>query len=125
MPTSKDILKDAAKVLDKNKLAKMAYEDSIDMGVKDTAAYAKARAELTTSINSMSGLVKNAEAGLKQLNKGLTSLRKNEPVMKAPADKKAYDRLLQTYAASIKEGMTLHQRLGDTLKKAAQILKSK
>ncbi len=123
MPTSKDILSAAQKTLDGNKIVDKVYSDATQMGIKDTGAFAKARAELGTSINSMKGLMSGIEPLLKALNAGLTELRKNEPVMRAPADAKAFKELLQKYTDAIRKGTELGTKLNEALQTAERTRK--
>ncbi len=118
MPTSKDILDDAAKVLKKNPVVEMALKDTLDQGVKDCATFGKAKAELATSIKSMKTAVDNLDDTLKELNAGLTALKKNEAVMKAPADAKAYDKLVDQFSDTIKSGMEYSKKISAQIKTA-------
>ena len=118
MPTSKDILNKAEKNLKENSIAKMAVQDSIKLGEQDAGAYAKARSVLATSINSMTDFLKVMESKIKELNSSLSTLKKNEAVMKAPADAKKYQALTKGYAAAIKESMQFHKAMTAALKKA-------
>ncbi len=123
MPTSTDILNKAEKALKDNQIAAMVYNGAVKQGEEDMAAYGKARAELSTSINSMKGLCDNADTKLKALNAALSELKKNEAVMKAPADAKKYATLTAGLAAEIKEGMELDKKLTAVHAKAAQMFK--
>jgi hypothetical protein len=123
MPTSKDILDKADKTLKSNQIVPMVYNDAAKQGEQDIAAYGKARAELSTSINSMKGLCEGADSKLKALNAGLSELKKNEAVMKAPADAAKYKKLVADYTAEIKEGMELDKKLTAVYTKATQMFK--
>lgn len=125
MPTSKDILKDSEKHLKANAIVKMALQDSIKTGQQDTGEFAKAQKVLIVSVRSMTESVKQTDKKLKSLNKLLSELKKAAPVMKAPADKKVYDKLMTACTDNIKMGMTLQKDLEATLKKAQQFLSGK
>ncbi len=125
MPTSKDIIRDAEKAIKDNTTPKKAIDDMIKQGVVDTGAYAKARAELGTSIRSMGTSVKLLEDRLKELNAEFTALKKNEPVMRAPADAKQYQALVKSFTEAIRDGMKYHKDLSATLKKAEEIAKQR
>lgn len=124
MPTSKDLLKDAQKTLKTNDIIRMALKDVAKTGTSDVAEFAKARSVLATSMNSMSGSIKMLEGKLKKLNAGLSALKKTEPVMKAPADKKIYDKLTKDYTEMIKDGMTFHKEIQGLLKTGQKLRKS-
>lgn len=118
MPTSKDILTQAKKDLDENSTASRALDDIIKIGTTDLAEYAKAKAVLRTSINSMNGMTTLLEKRLKDLIKDLASLEKNEPVMKAPADAKVYEALVTAFADEMKQARAYQLKIDALVKKA-------
>ncbi len=122
MPTSKDILTEAQKSLANEAMSKMALKDAFTMGTKDVAVFSKARAELATSSNSMKGLIGSLEDSVKKLNKAFGELKKNETVMKAPADAKAYKALVADYVEAIRNSMEWSKELSDLQKKAEKLL---
>lgn len=122
MPTSKDVLDTAAKTLKDNAIVELALKDTVNQGTADIAACAKAKAELRGSVNSMKTAVATLEDKIKELNKGLTALEKNEAIMKAPADAKAYKKLQSQFADSIKTAMTYSKQLDAAIKKAEDVL---
>ena len=123
MPTSKDILASAEKTLKADGVNKMALTDVVKIGTSDVAEFAKARSILITSMNSMKSSLKIVEGNLKKLNAGLTALKKNEAVMKAPADSKKYQKILKSYTEMIKLGMQFHKQIQDLMKKGQQLRK--
>lgn len=123
MPTSKDILNAAKKVLDDNEVVPMAYKDAVDQMVQDIAAFSKARAELGTGINSIKQQNEVLEGRLKKLNAGLAELQKNAPVMKAPADAKVNAEYLKDFKEAIQKGMEWSKKLEDALSKGQSTYK--
>jgi exonuclease VII small subunit len=122
VPTSKDILKDAQDTLKTNTIADVAAKDILAQGAADIAAFSKAKAELATSLRSMQGFAETLEDKVKELNKGLTALRKNEAVMQAPADAKAYQGLLKDYSEAIETAMEYDKKLDAQIKKASGLV---
>lgn len=120
--TSKDILADAQKTLDQNKTPEMAVKDVLDTAVSDTAAYGKAKALLNGSVNSMKTLNKTIDDRVDDLNAGLTTLRKNEAVMQAPADAKAFAKLVKEYSEEIKSAMASNKKIDAQLKTSEKLL---
>lgn len=127
MPTSKDILKDAQKVLDTAGLrvggGGRSLRENISQCEDDMAAFGKARAGLSSSIASIKQLTDLLEDDVKDLNKGLTTLQKNEAVMLAPADAKAYKKLVDEMKSAIKDAMSFNKDLGALSKKAEDLMK--
>jgi hypothetical protein len=123
MPTSKDILDDAQKTLKSTSFAEMAVNDAVKSGVADVAAFGKARAELSSSINSLKTMSKNIEEDIKDLNGGLSELRKNEAVMKAPADSASFKKLVAEFTAKIKKAMELNKKVETQLAACEKIYK--
>lgn len=123
MPTSKDILNAAKKVLDDNEIVPMAYKDTTDLMVQDIAAFSKARAELATGINSIKGQNEVLEGRLKKLAAGLTELQKNAPVMKAPADAKVNAEHIKAFKEAIQKGTEWSKKLADALSKGQSTYK--
>jgi hypothetical protein len=115
MPTSKQIINDAEKTLDDNSMAKMATDDAVKQATEDTAAYGKAEKSLRLSISALKQSVKVSDEKIKELNAGFTELKKNEPVMRAPADEKVYKKLVTDYASAIKSAMEQNKRLESAL----------
>ncbi len=118
MPTSKDILTNAKKDLDKNSTAEKALKDIVDTGTTDLAEFAKAKAVLRTSINSMNGMTDLLEKRLKDLIRDLADLEKQEPVMKAPADAKVYAALVQAFKDEMKHSRAYQLKIDALAKKA-------
>ena len=102
MPTSKDLLDAAKKVLKDNSPSEMNLATILKTGTDDVAAYAKAKAELRTSMTSMKGETKNLSDDIKNLTSGLSALQKVQPVMKAPADAKVYAEIVRDMTDKIK-----------------------
>jgi hypothetical protein len=123
MPTSKDILNDAEKSFKKAVLTKTWVKESFNQGTADVAAFGKARAELATSIPSMKKWLDNIEESVKDLNKGLTELKKNETVMLAPADAKAYKAQVAEYVEAIQLAMGWSKEMTDLVKSAEKMIK--
>ncbi len=121
MPTSKDILNDAEKTCKKAAVSKPVLKEAFNTGIADIAAFAKARAELATSVNSMKVMLDNIEDSVKALNKGLSDLKKNEAVMAAPADAKAYKALVAEYVEAIQLAMGWSKEMTDLVKKAEKM----
>jgi hypothetical protein len=123
MPTSKDILNNAEKSFKKAVLAKTWVKESFAQGTADVAAFAKARAELATSVPSMKNWLDKIEDSVKDLNEGLTDLKKNESVMLAPADAKAYKAQVAEYVEAIQLAMGWSKEMSDLVKSAEKHLK--
>lgn len=123
MPTSKDILDEAQKVLKSTSFAEMAVNDAVKSGVADVAAFGKARSELSSSINSLKTMSKNIEEDIKDLNAGLSALRKNEAVMKAPADAASFKKLVAELTSKIKKAMELNKKVETQLAACEKIFK--
>jgi Cdc6-like AAA superfamily ATPase len=122
MPNSKDILSDARKAFDKCKVDSRLAKEGIDQGTTDLAALAKARAEMATSAQMMKTAVSSLADRIKELNKVLTDLKKNETVMKAPIDARAYKELTGVLADHIRDGMQFVMAYDVLVKKAEKIL---
>jgi len=118
MPTSKDILTAAKKDLENNSTAEKALEDILKTGTTDLADFAKAKACLRTSINSMNGMADLLEKRLKELIKDQAALKKNEPVMKAPADAKVYEALMAAFDKEMKQARAYQLKIDALAKKA-------
>jgi chromosome segregation ATPase len=118
MPTSKDILKDAQKTYEDNRTAKRALEDIAKTAQQDIGEFGKAKSSLAGSIQSMKTMLENIEERSKKLNDTLTELKKNAAVMQAPADKKAYDRLVKEISEEIKSVMSASKELSGLMKTA-------
>ena len=118
MPTSKDILTEAKKDLDKNATAEKALKDIVDTGTTDLADYARAKQVLRTSINSMNKMAELLETRLKELIRDLAQLEKQEPVMKAPADARVYGALVQAYKDEMKQSRNYQLKIDALAKKA-------
>ncbi len=122
MPNSKDILSDARKAFDKCKVDSRLAKEGIDQGTTDLAALAKARAEMATSAQMMKTAVGSLADRIKELNKVLTDLKKNETVMKAPIDARAYKELTSVLADHIRDGMQFVMAYDVLVKKAEKLL---
>jgi hypothetical protein len=122
MPNSKDILSEAKKAFDKCKVDSRLAKEGIDQGTTDLAALAKARAEMATSAQSMKTAVGSLGDRIKELNKVLTDLKKNEAVMKAPVDARAYKELTSDLAGHIRDGMQFVKEYDALVKKAEKML---
>ncbi len=118
MPTSKDILATAKKALEESAIVPQAYSDMVSQMTTDIAAFAKAKAEISTGVNSMKGSIKIVTENVKDLNKALTDLQKNKAVMLAPADAKAYEDLCGKLKTSIAKGIEWEKKMADSLAKA-------
>ena len=116
--TSKDILADAAKTLKQNQSTEMALKDGLDQATDDIAAFGKAKAILASSVSSIKSTCDTLEDRLKELNKGLSDLQKNKAVMVAPADAKAYAKLVDEYEEAIQLAMEYDKNLTAATKKA-------
>jgi hypothetical protein len=123
MPTSKDILVDAKKELDKHSQSEDHLKELLKTGVADLAAFGKAKAELGTSIGAMNQQTGVLESRLKELIKELAALEKNEPVMKAPADAKVYEALVKAYKAEMKMQRDYQLKLDQLAKSATSHIK--
>ena len=122
MPTSKDILKEAETTLEKNEVAAVAMKDVLDTAEADVAAFAKAQSTLKLSISSMKRTSEVLDGKVSELNGGLTTLRKNEAVMQAPADAKAYEKLVKDYTAAIKTAMEYSKKVDAQLKQSEKYI---
>jgi hypothetical protein len=118
MPTSKDILIQAKKDLEKNSTADRALTDIVKTGTTDLAEFAKAKQTWRVSINSMNGMTDTLEKRLKELIKDLADLEKNEPVMKAPADAKVYEALVTAFKDEMKQARAFQLKIDALVKKA-------
>jgi hypothetical protein len=123
MPTSKDILNEAKKDLDKNATAEKALKDIVDTGTTDLADFARAKQVLRTSINSMNKMAELLESRLKELIRDLEQLEKQEPVMKAPADARVYAALVQAFKDEMKQSRNYQLKIDALAKKAEDYIR--
>lgn len=123
MPTSKDILNEAKKDLDKNSTAEKALKDIVDTGTTDLADYARAKQVLRTSINSMNKMAELLESRLKELIRDLEHLEKQEPVMKAPADARVYAALVQAFKDEMKQSRNYQLKIDALAKKSEDYIR--
>lgn len=109
MPSSKDLLTEAKKTLDDNSDTEANVKIQIKTCQDDLGNYATHKRLLQTAIISLSNSADDQVDRLKALNKGLSDLKKTEPVMKAPADAKVYEALVKAYTKAIQDHMGYHK----------------
>jgi hypothetical protein len=119
MPTSKDLLAQAKKTLDSNRINRVPHEQSVRKTEKELGEFAKLKLILKNSLGATDHSLCVLNGLLAKLNAGLTELNKNAPVFRAPADAKVYAQLKAEYTESIKAGMAVSKAYQD-LKKAVQ-----
>lgn len=116
MPDSKSILNDAKKDLDFSKSLADTIEGMCKQVQGDAQAVHKGLVTARAGIATLKANQKDWEKRIRDLNAGLSTLQKNEPVMKAPADAGTYKKLVNEYTRAIADSMAAMKKCDETIK---------
>jgi hypothetical protein len=123
MPTSKDLLAQAKKTLDSNKIDAGPHAASIKQNRKEISDLQMLKLVLKNAVTANDHTLTVMNTKLAKLNAGLSELNKNAPVFKAPADAKVYAQLKAEYTKMIKAGMEVSKAYQDLKKDIQAALK--
>ncbi len=121
--TSKDILKDAQDALKKVGVSDMAITDMYELVLKDCQAANAAMTKARPSLGALKTSIPNNESGINELEKAMAELKKNEAVMAAPADQKAYQQLMKDFGSRITACTKANTKAASTVKQCETMLK--